>query len=67
MTDWRYADDMMPVRNKVLMHLIENYGWQTVDGVPIYGNKRIYACAHDWISQGNRTLEGLDDFFTNNY
>ncbi len=66
--DWRYSDSKMQLRTDVLHVLLRRYGsHMNADGTPEYSSESIYACAHDWVSQGNKSIEGIDEYFYDNY
>ena len=61
-TDWRYFDERMELRGQALSLLLKRFGGQlNSEGTPKHSPRSIYECAHDWVSQGNNTLEGLVD------
>ena len=37
------------------------------DGRPEHTTESIYACAHDWVSQGHQTLDGLLEYYEDYY
>ena len=62
--DWRYSDDRLKVRASVLKVLLTRYGGSTnPDGTPSVDPEKIYACAHDWVSQGNFRTDGILAYF----
>ena len=62
--DWRYSDERMKVRAAVLNILLQKYGGGVnPDGSPLVDPERIYACAHDWVSQGNVRTDGVVAYF----
>jgi hypothetical protein len=64
LTDWRYTPDKMGVREKSLALLLKRYGSElNSDGSPKYSNQSIYACAHDWVSQGNMITHGIIKYY----
>lgn len=62
--DWRYSDERMKAREKVLTILLSKFG-SSLDknGEPIYSSQSIYECSHDWISQGNLTTFGIIKYY----
>ena len=67
-TDWRYTQEKLEVREKALSMLLQRFGSQlNADGSPKYSSKSIYECAHDWVSQGNKTPHGVSKYFRENY
>ena len=64
LTDWRYSDKRMKLREEVLGILLRHYGTDlNEDGSPKYSNESIYECAHDWVSQGNEISAGVVSFY----
>ena len=62
--DWRYSEDRMKVRASVLKLLLTKYGGAiNPDGTPLVDPEKIYACAHDWVSQGNVRTDGIIAYF----
>ena len=64
LTDWRYSDQKMKVRQACLKTLLQRFGSElTPDGTPKYSNQSIYECAHDWVSQGNMITHGIIKYY----
>ena len=63
LTDWRYSDDRMEIRQQVLRTLLARFGHQLEGGVPKYSTQSIYECAHDWVSQGNVNSSGVVKYY----
>lgn len=62
--DWRYSALKMEVRAQVLAILMAKYGGQlNEEGLPLYTPDSIYACAHDWVSQGNVRADGIIKYY----
>ena len=62
--DWRYSEERMKVRASVLKVLLAKYGGAvSPDGTPLVDPEKIYACAHDWVSQGNVRTDGIIAYF----
>ena len=61
--DWRYTEDRLELRGKILNILLSKYGLQIENGVPKYSTKSIYECAHDWVSQGNVRTDGIVKYY----
>ena len=62
--DWRYDDDRMKIRESVLSLLLRRYGEDiNEDGTPVNSTESIYACAHDWVSQGNIRTDGIIKYY----
>jgi len=62
--DWRYSEERMKVRGKVLRILLSKFGpFLNVNGEPIYSSQSIYECSHDWVSQGNITTFGIIKYY----
>ena len=58
-TDWLYEEDRLALREKVLTLLLKRFGSDTIPN----NNKAIYECAHDWVSQGNPTTNGIIAYY----
>jgi len=65
--DWRYNDFNTKLRQEVLKSLMHKYGNQMEGNQPKYPAKLIYECAHDWVSQGNKTPFGVTKHFKEYY
>lgn len=66
--DWRYSDERMELRKKSYLLLLSQFGSEIdLNGNPIYSMKSITECAHDWVSQGNFSTDGLVDCYQTNY
>jgi len=62
--DWRYSEDRMELRSKILLILMSKFGKELIDdGSPKYSSKSIYECSHDWVSQGNATTFGIVKYY----
>jgi len=62
--DWRYSDERMELRKKVLLLLLNKFGGHlNCDGSPKYSSQSIYECSHDWVSQGNLTTFGIIKYY----
>ena len=62
--DWRYSDERMDVRAKVYALLLKRFGTQLKeDGSPVYSQKSIVECSHDWVSQGNVRTDGIVAYY----
>ena len=58
--DWLYSEDRLAFREQCLSILLRKYGSELADsGEPKYSCESIYACAHDWVSQGSPTANGI--------
>lgn len=67
-SDWLYTEDRMALREKCLSILLTTYGRDLDDnGVPLHSTESIYACAHDWISQGNDIPHGISKYYETYY
>ena len=62
LTDWRYSDKKLKLRQECLKILLETYG-----NDKYVVNKSIYECAHDWVSQGNTISVGIINYYEENY
>ena len=68
MSDWLFSDDRLKLRSQCLGILLRNFGWDLdADNLPRHSMEQIYGCAHDWVSQGHNTSEGILDYFETNY
>ena len=66
--DWRYSEEKLELRELVISCLLQEFGSQlSENGEPVYSNKSIYECAHDWVSQGNSSTLGLLKYYKSNY
>jgi len=66
--DWRYSDDRMDLRKNGLNILLHNFGRELApDFSPRYSNQSIYECIHDWVSQGNASINGLISYYETYY
>ena len=66
--DWRYSKERLQLRNEVLLKLLRRFGGHiNDDGSPMFPQKSLYECAHDWTSGGNRKAEGVIDYYLENY
>lgn len=67
-TDWRYSKERLHFRDEVLLKLLKRFGGHNnKDGTPMFSQKSLYECAHDWTSGGNRKSEGVINFYLENY
>ena len=67
-SDWLYSEDRLGLRERVLSTLLRHFGsHMKADGTPEYSTESIYACAHDWVSQGNSNINGVIDYYEANY
>ena len=60
--DWRYTDDRLKLRGQCINILLKRFGGVQIDKVG-YSTKDIYECVDVWVSQGNKTSNGLVSFF----
>lgn len=54
--DWRYSDDRMELRASVfycLSHHLDEHC------------KNVYEFCNDWVSQGNKTIDNIEEHFQN--
>ena len=62
--DWLYSEDRMQLREQCLSVLLRKYGSDlNKNGAPKYSTESIYACAHDWVSQGNPSTSGIVKYY----
>ena len=59
--DWRYTPERMRLRGDVLLILLKEHGDYDRN------NGNIYECAHDWVSGGNKSTEGVLKFYEERY
>ena len=63
-TDWRYSEERMKYREAALRVLLARFGRQLrSNGEPVYSQRSIYECAHDWVSQGNIRTDGIVKYY----
>ena len=66
--DWIYSKTRLGLREKCLSTLLRNFGSHVnADGTPEHSSESIYNCAHDWVSQGNPTSDGIINFYEEHY
>ena len=66
--DWLYRPDRMVLRERALSTLLREFGSNLdANGLPEHSTEIIYAAAHDWVSAGNQTMEGIVSFYEENY
>ena len=66
--DWLYAPGRMRYREKCLSILLDEFGGDlNENGEPLHSSKSLYACAHDWVSQGVQTTKGLVEHYLEHY
>jgi hypothetical protein len=66
--DWLYSKERLEFREQCLNLLLHNFGSQLDDtGEPKYSSKSIYACAHDWVSQGHPITAGIINYYLTHY
>ena len=63
-SDWLYSPDRMEFREQCLSILLKKYGCGLKkDGTPIHSSEQIFACAHDWVSQGHPRTDGIIKYY----
>jgi len=63
-TNWLYSTDRMELREQCLSILLRRYGSKlNEDGSPVHSSESIYACAHDWVSQGHPKPDGIVKYY----
>ena len=68
LTDWIYSPERMELREQCLSTLLRKFGSElNEDGLPKFSSESIFGCAHDWVSQGNPTPEGIIEYYEQNY
>ena len=66
--DWLYRPDQMVLREKALSTLLKELGGElSENGTPLHSTESIFAAAHDWVSSGNPTVDGILSFYYENY
>ena len=67
-TDWLYNEERLALRERCLSFLLREFGSElSEEGTPLHSTESIYNCAHDWVSQGNATTDGLFEYFEDYY
>ena len=66
MNNWLYSDERMELRAKCLTILFKHYGGVRIEEAP-YSTEDIYSAVHDWVSQGNPTPQGLQQYFEDRF
>ena len=66
MNSWIYSDERMDLRARCVKLLFMHYGGARIDQAS-YSTEDIYNACHDWVSAGNPTVEGLQQYFQQNY
>ena len=62
--DWLYSEDRLGLREQCLSVLLKKYGCElNEDGTPLHSTESIYACAHDWVSQGHPKTDGIVKYY----
>ena len=66
--DWLYGQARLDLREKSLLLLLKNLGGDLAnDGTPLHSTEQLYAAAHDWVSHGNPTTDGILKFYMEHY
>ena len=66
--DWLYSPDRMELREQSLSVLLNKYGSVlNENGEPKFSTESIYACAHDWVSQGHPSPMGIVAYYEAHY
>ena len=66
--DWLYGPARLSLREQSLLLLLSQLGGNLdEDGVPLHSNESLYAAAHDWVSHGNPTTDGILKFYMEHY
>lgn len=55
--DWRYSEERMSLRQEAFLKLKHHF---TIDEIQF-----LYEFCHDWVSQGNKTTENIEQEFLN--
>jgi len=66
--DWLYGPARLSLREQSLLFLLTQLGGGLADdGTPLHSNEQLYAAAHDWVSHGNPTTDGILKFYYEYY
>lgn len=66
--DWLYSNKRLELRQQSLLTLLQLLGGELDERcLPKYSSESIYGCAHDWVSQGNPTPNGIIQYYLNYY
>jgi len=65
-SDWLYSEERLKLREQCLKVLLNRYGGSRIEE-QIYSTQDIYECADTWISQGNKSGNGIIAFFNAYY
>ena len=66
--DWLYNDERLFFRSQCLYLLLAEFGRElNKDGTSLHSSRALYECAHDWVSQGHPTTNGILDYYVSNY
>ena len=66
--DWLYGSARLDLCEQSLLMLLKHLGGDLAsDGTPLHSNERLYAAAHDWVSRGNPTTDGILKFYYEYY
>ena len=62
--DWLYSQERLNLRANCLKILLRKFGSHIKeDGTPEHSTQSIYACVHDWVSQGNPRTDGIVAYY----
>ena len=62
--DWLYSPERLTLRANCLKILLYKFGGSLKeDGSPTHSAHSIYACVHDWVSQGNPKTDGIVKYY----
>ena len=56
-SDWRYSDERMKLRQEVFLKLKHHFKLSEV--------RYLYEFCHNWVSQGNTTIDNVEQEFLN--
>lgn len=66
--DWLYGPKRLSLREQSLLTLLSQLGGLLAeDGTPRHSSQQLYAAAHDWVSHGNPTTDGILQFYYDYY
>ena len=56
-SDWRYSDERMKLRQEVFLKLKHHF--------KLHKARYLYEFCHNWVSQGNKTIDNVEQEFLN--
>ena len=68
MSNWLHSEERLSFRSQCLYMLLSEFGHGlSKDGTPLHSSRALYECAHDWVSQGHPTVNGITTYYLANY